>query len=264
MQLSVVLIDDEPEALAMMRTLLDAFPEIEILGAATDGDEGLRMITELKPDLALLDIQMPRRSGLEIARLVAAGSDTEIIFVTAYTDFAADAFDLEAVDYLVKPVRPDRLREAVRRAHRRLQQFDPGSAGLPEAAAPKREAPQYQQSIWVPSRNGGIRLPVADIRRIEAARDYALLYTRTRTHIVRVTMGELESKLDPVNLLRIQRSLFVRPDIVARIEKSGRKIVRLETDDGAILDVGASYAGRVADALDPGGELAPTRRRRPD
>jgi two-component system response regulator AlgR len=194
---------------------------------------------------------MPGRSGIEVARRLALTSTAEVIFVTAFSDFAAEAFDLEAVDYLLKPVRPDRLKETMRRARKRLQQR---GASTPQEAV-------GQDWIWVPSRRGGVRVSVGEIRRIEAARDYALLYTQTQTHIIRATMRELEQKLDSRQLLRIQRSLFVRPDIVVRVERTGRRISRVETDDGAILEVGTSYAERVGEALDPRGELSPTGRK---
>lgn len=251
MKFRVVLVDDEPKATMLLKLQLAEMDDVEILGAATSGDEGLAMIADRKPDLVFLDIEMPGRSGIEVARRLALTSTAEVIFVTAFSDFAAEAFDLEAVDYLLKPVRPDRLKETLRRARKRLQQR--GASDTQEAVG--------QDWIWVPSRGGGVRIGVGEIRRIEAARDYALLYTQTQTHIIRATMRELEKKLDARQLLRIQRSLFVRPDIVVRVERTGRRISRLETDDGAILDVGTSYADRVMAALDPSRELLPTGRK---
>lgn len=251
MKFRVVLVDDEPKATMLLSMQLAEIEDIEVVGTASDGDAAFALVGQQRPDLVFLDIEMPGRSGIEVARRLVATSKVEVIFVTAFSDFAAEAFNLEAVDYLLKPVRPDRLREAIRRARRRLEQR--GGANAPTAVG--------QDSIWVPSRQGGVRVSVSQIRRIEAARDYALLYTDTQTFIIRTTMRELEQKLDSRQLLRIQRSLFVRPDIVVRVERSGRRIVRVETDDGAILDVGASYAGRVARALDPNGELLPTARK---
>jgi DNA-binding LytR/AlgR family response regulator len=251
MKFRVVLVDDEPKATMLLKLQLGELDDVEVLGTASSGDEGLALVSELKPDLVFLDIEMPGRSGIEVARRLAQTSTAEVIFVTAFSDFAAEAFDLEAVDYLLKPVRPDRLKETLRRARKRLQQR--GASNSQEAVG--------QDWIWVPSRGGGVRIGVGEIRRIEAARDYALLHTQTQTHIIRATMRELEKKLDARQLLRIQRSLFVRPDIVVRVERSGRRISRLETDDGALLDVGTSYADRVANALDPRGELLPTGRK---
>lgn len=251
MKFRVLLVDDEPKATMLLKAQLAELDDVEVVGTASNGDEGISLVGELKPDLVFLDIEMPGSSGIEVARRLGRTSTTEVIFVTAFSDFAAEAFDLEAVDYLLKPVRPDRLKETMRRARRRLQQR--GGSNAPVTAG--------QDSIWVPSRRGGVRISVTEIRRIEAARDYALLYTHTQTYIIRATMRELEQKLDPRQLLRIQRSLFVRPDIVVRVERTGRRISRVETDDGAILEVGTSYAERVGEALDPHGELSPTGRK---
>ncbi|MBB4840874.1 DNA-binding LytR/AlgR family response regulator [Sphingomonas kyeonggiensis] len=246
-----MLVDDEPKATMLLSMQLAEMDDVTVVGTAADGDAAFAAVSQLRPDLVFLDIEMPGRSGIEVARRLIATSKVEVIFVTAFSDFAAEAFNLEAVDYLLKPVRPDRLRETLRRARRRLQQR---TGAHPSTAA-------GQDTIWVPSRHGGVRVSISDIRRIEAARDYALLYTDTHTHIIRTTMRDLEQKLDSRQLLRIQRSLFVRPDIVVRVERSGRRISRVETDDGAILEVGASYASRVAQALDPNGELLPPPRR---
>lgn len=255
MKLRAVLVDDEAEAVAFMELLLAEFSDVEVVGRANGGDQALSLITEIKPDLIFMDIQMPGRSGLDVMRSLRGATESEVIFVTAYSDFAAAAFDLEVVDYLIKPVKQDRLRETLRRARRRLQMRASQRLGSNEAGS-------FQDSIWVPLREGGLRIMVSDVRRIEAAKDYALLYTRTHTHIIRATMSDLEKRLNPRDLLRIHRSFFVRPDTVARVEKRGRAIVRVETDDGALLDVGSSYARRVETALDPDGELAPRRRSR--
>lgn len=255
MKLRAVLVDDEAEAIAFMELLLAEFSDVEVVGRANGGDQALALIKGLKPDLVFMDIQMPDLSGLDVMRSLRGAPECEVIFVTAYSDFAAAAFDLEAVDYLIKPVKQDRLRETLRRARRRLQLRASRGLGSDEAGS-------FQDSIWVPLREGGLRVMVQDIRRIEAARDYALLYTRTHTHIIRATMSDLEQRLNPGDLLRIHRSFFVRPDTVARVEKRGRTIIRVETDDGALLDVGSSFARRVAIALDPDGELAPRSRAR--
>lgn len=260
MRFRVVLVDDEPEAMALMELLLKDLPDVEVVGRASGGKQALALVEKTKPDLVFLDVQMPDLSGIDVARAFSNRSNSDIIFVTAYGDFAADAFELEAVDYLIKPVKTDRLRETLRRARRRRQQQRASAEGQHKEQDGLRSP--YQDSVWVPTRDGGVRLSVCDIRRIEAAKDYALLYTRTRTHIVRATMSDLEQRLDPRDLLRIHRSFFVRPDTVARVEKNGRSIVRVETDDGAILDVGSSYSRRVANALDPSGELSPRSRTR--
>ena len=242
--------DDEPLAADWLARCLRDLPDVELAGVAADGDEAVAMIDETRPDLVLLDIQMPGRSGLAVARAIDRAKGPEVVFVTAFAEHAPEAFELEAVDYLLKPVQVDRLAEAVRRARRRREMLDAyekveRAAGEPPAA----EAPGYDEELWIRRRDGYVRVRVDQIRRIEAARDYALIHTATKTYILRATMTELAQRLDPAKLLRVHRSAFVRPDAVARVERSGRNVMRLHTEDGAAVEVGVSYVKRVAEAL---------------
>lgn len=248
----ILTVDDEPLALDRLRACLELIPGVELVGSAADGDEAERRIVELEPDLVLLDIQMPGRSGIALTRMLAnASRRPEIVFVTAFADFALEAFDLEAADYILKPVRFDRVQEAIRRAGRRLQagQGPMIDTGPPRGLAPRPDEPAYEQAFWVKQRDGLVRVDVDQIRRVEAARDYALLHTASRTHIMRMTMGELERRVDPARLLRVHRSAFVRIDLVRRVERNGRNLMRLHIEDGALVEVGASYAARVVAAL---------------
>lgn len=244
----VLIVDDEPLALEKLRAGLAAVPGLAVVGAATDGDEALRLVRETAPDLMLLDIQMPGASGLEVARQLAR-TDIDVVFVTAFSDFAAEAFELDAADYLLKPVAADRLLEAVTRARRRRAIRDLAGPPLARAAARPTDPGAYAREFWIRQADGQVRVPVADIQRIEADRDYALLHTPLRTFILRITMAALEQKLDPAELIRVHRSAFVRPAAVRRVEGHRKTALRLHTGDGAIVDVGASYAGRVLDAL---------------
>ncbi|MCR5874599.1 LytTR family transcriptional regulator [Phenylobacterium sp. J426] len=117
------------------------------------------------------------------------------------------------------------------------------------ARPPPADPPAYDEELWIRRRDGYVRIRVDQIRRIEAARDYALIHTATKTYIQRATMSELAERLDPAKLLRVHRSAFVRPDAVARVERSGRSAMRLHTEDGAAVEVGVSYVKRVAEAL---------------
>jgi len=247
MSLRAMIVDDEPLALERLRLCLEGAPGVELVGEASDGDMAARKIAELAPDLVMLDVQMPGRSGMAVARALSAQSQRpQVVFVTAFAEFAPEAFDLEAADYILKPVRYDRVQEAVRRAARRAR-----AAAEPEAAAPiePRSSSTYDAEMWIRRREGLVRVGVDQILRIEAARDYALIHTATRTDILRATMGDLEKRLDPAELLRVHRSAFVRPSSVVRVERNGRNLMRLHTADGAAVDVGASYARRVTAAL---------------
>lgn len=232
----VFIVDDEPLALEWLRAGLGRLGGIEIVGEASDGDAALERIAALDPDVVLLDIQMPGLSGVEVARVLTAKARPEVVFVTAFSHWAAEAFELDAADYLLKPVRADRLEEAMNRACRRLA----GHATAPSAS---------DNGFWIRHKEGLVRVLIADIRRIEADKDYALIHTHLRTHILRTTMRELEGKLDPREIVRVHRSAFVRLSTVRRVERSRRGLMRLHTEDGAVIDVGASYAKRVAVAL---------------
>jgi len=253
MTIRVMIVDDEPLAIQRLKQCLSGMVGVELVGEAADGDTAARRIEELQPDLVLLDIQMPGLSGVAVARAIAAnGSGPEVVFVTAFAEFAHIAFELEATDYLLKPVRLDRVAEAIRRARRRLdlrqRGEEPPSPAI-QPLAPSTDSPAYQAEFWIKQRDGFVRVDVAQIQRIEAARDYALLHTSTRTHILRATMGDLERRLDPAQLRRVHRSAFVRLSTVRRVERNGRNLMRLHAEDGAVIDVGASYSKKIADAL---------------
>lgn len=252
----VLVVDDEPLAVNWLLQGLKSLPDVDVVGSAGDGDEALAKIAALKPDLVLLDIQMPGATGIEVAGQVAGGGP-EIVFVTAFSDFAADAFELEAADYLLKPVRHDRLIEALGRAGRRRefgrtqQRLAALEARLLEMEGGRETSSNgYPDAFWIAQRDGRVRVPVSDIRRIEADKDYALIHTSTRTFIQRVTMRELEQRLNPRQILRVHRGAFVRLSCVAKVERGARGSLRLHMEDGAEVDVGASYAGRVIEALD--------------
>lgn len=201
MNMRVMIVDDEPLALERLRLCLDQTPGVEIVGEASDGDQALELIALLEPDLVLLDIQMPGRSGVAVARAVSGRPRPEVVFVTAFAEFAPEAFDLEAADYLLKPVRFDRVQEAIRRAARRLElsatfgRVSELEAVLRAARPPQAEpSPAYDSELWIKQRDGFARVDVEQIRRIEAARDYVLLHTSMKTHILRVT-----TRLDPTH-----------------------------------------------------------------
>jgi DNA-binding LytR/AlgR family response regulator len=257
MTLRVLLVDDEPPALQRLLHALETIRDVEIVGTAEDGRAALDLTDSLKPDLVLLDIEMPYFNGIEVGQALSQHSDTEIIFVTALDEFAIEAFNMHAVDYLLKPVQPDRLREALKRARVRLEQRGgsgaarPAPVQIPDVPDTLDQQEQGNEPIfWVPKGDSTVRLAASEIRRIEAARDYALLYTDTNTFILKITMKELETRLQDHPILRVHRSAFVRPDIVVQADFSGRRIVRLHTEDGAVVDVASKYADKVQTALE--------------
>jgi len=249
----ILLVDDESLALDRLRTFFGDIEGVEVVGQAQDGDEALEQIAKLTPDLVILDIQMPGRNGLRTAAEMKIEPRPELVFVTAHEHYAPDAFDVDAADYLLKPVRFDRLRQAVDRARRRRDLRERAQrAGLLEQEVETLRASGAQvpedDGFWVPERDGQRRVPIDSIDWIEAARDYVLLHTSIRSHLLRTTMAALEEKLAGAQLLRVHRSAFVRPDKVSEVKRANRSLT-LVLNDGANVQVGPSYVGAVRSAL---------------
>lgn len=242
--LHVLLVDDEPLALRRLETLFGDIDDVDVVGTASTGEEAERRIAELHPDLVMLDISMPQKSGIRVAADLVADPRPEIIFVTAFEQYAPDAFEVDAADYLLKPVRFDRLRQAVERARRRRTMR--GAADRLAGIAP---AEARDEAIWVQVAGGNLRLPIAQIEWVEAARDYVLLHTATRSYIHRISMTALERLLDPGQLMRVHRSTFIRPALVRAVQRLGKGLIALEMEDGAIVQVGPSYVHAVLDRI---------------
>lgn len=246
--LRTILVDDEPLALERLAVFFKDIEGAEVVGTARDGREAAETIERLKPDLAILDIQMPEQNGLRVAATLPEDDRPEIIFVTAFEQYAPDAFEVEAADYLLKPVRFDRLWQAVERAKRRKRlRALAGRAEAMDAGGERGGA--HEDGLWVPTRNGAVFVPVETIDWIEAQRDYVMLHTATRSHIVRLSMRSLEEKLDPAELIRVHRSAFARPSNVVEVQRMGKTINALMLRDGAIVQVGPNYAKAVAERL---------------
>ncbi|WP_093313628.1 LytR/AlgR family response regulator transcription factor [Sphingomonas jatrophae] len=251
----VLLVDDEQLAIDRLETLFADVEGVEVVGRAQDGDEALASIKALTPDLVILDVQMPGRNGLSTAASIDVEPRPELVFVTAHEHYAPDAFEVDAADYLLKPVRFDRLRQAVERARRRRSIREAAErAGTLEAENAQLRSlgspppPSEEAEFWVPERHGLRRVPVDSITWIEAARDYVLLHTDTRSHMLRATMSALEQKLAGTPLIRVHRSAFVRPDQVSEIKRANRTTT-LVLKDGAVVQVGPNYADTLESAL---------------
>jgi DNA-binding LytR/AlgR family response regulator len=247
-RLRVLLVDDEPLALDRLMALFRQLPDIEVVGTASDGQQASEAIAALRPDLVMLDIQMPEKCGLAVAGDLGNDERPEIVFVTAFEHFAPDAFEVEATDYLLKPVRFDRLRQAVERAKRRRTLHEAAAVAV-AGRTPADDAAGYDQAIWVQVRGGLQRVPVDSIDWIEAARDYVMLHTATRSYIHRATMSALQRQLDPGQLTRVHRSAFVRLSLVTGIQRQGNGSVALTLRDGATVPVGPNYVDAVTDRL---------------
>jgi DNA-binding LytR/AlgR family response regulator len=230
--LRTLIVDDEPLAVERMQLMCAAQPTIRLIGTANDGGTALRLIEALSPDLILLDIAMPEVDGIEVANQIAVrgGAMPAIIFVTAFDRFAIEAFDLEAVDYLLKPVAADRLARAVERVVERRN-----SKGAPSVQN------DYTHEFWVPYRSELIRIAASDIERIDAERDYMRLNLGQRSYLLHQTIGALEARLDPMQFIRLHRSVIVRRDRIKALGHDRGGAWYAELVDGEQVRIGRTY-----------------------
>lgn len=235
--LRTLIVDDEPLAIERMQILCADQPDLTLVGTAADGAAALRMIESLSPDLVLLDIAMPELDGMAVAKSLArseAGRVPAIIFVTAFDSFAIEAFDLAAVDYLLKPVSADRLGRAIERVIQRLG-----------VAAPEATQSTHVEEFWVPHRSELVRIAAIDIDRIDAERDYMRLHVGTRSYLLHQTIGALEARLDPSKFIRLHRSVIVRKDRIARLGHDKAGAWHAELVDDAQVRIGRTYLAHV-------------------
>ena len=224
----VLIVDDEFLARALLREHLAAHPDIDVVGECANGFEAVKAITELQPDLVFLDIQMPKLDGFEVVEL--AGRRTHYLFVTAYDQFALRAFEVHAIDYLLKPYTPARLARALAHARARLAQpvqLDDAVAGRTNDAVADvvAEASLRRQPLERILIRDGARVQVvlvADVTYVEAQDDYVAVHAGGRTWLKSQRLVDLEAQLDPRRFLRVHRSYIVNVDAVARIEPSGK------------------------------------------
>ena len=249
----VLIVDDEPLARRRLVQLLAALPDIEIAGEAESGREALELVGLLRPDVLLLDIEMPAVDGFAVLRDLPPGQAPAIVFVTAFQDHAVKAFELRATDFVVKPVTGNRLASALdqarsdleaRRAGERLAFLQARLAELESKALAASDA-----GLWVQIGSERRRLALADIRWLEAERDYVRVHMNGHAHLVNAMLGEIEKELDQTAFVRIHRSAIVRKDKVRAILR-GRFSPVLELDDGQRLPVGRKYREAVHSAFD--------------
>ncbi len=215
--LRTIIVDDEPLAVERMQHLCNAIPNLEVIATASDGDQVADLVDRTSPDLILLDIGMPQMDGISAARALSGKlNKPAVIFVTAYDNFAVEAFDLDVVDYLLKPVSPERLARAIARAYEHIQ--DTASQTALEAGPAKGD---YADEFWVSHRSDLIRVTTNEILRVEAERDYMRLHTPQRSYLLHQTISTLEQRLDPERFLRIHRSHIVRRDLITGLRHEG-------------------------------------------
>lgn len=220
----VLIVDDEPIARRGIRQHLRGEADLEVIGEAGDGAAAIEAITELAPDLVFLDIQMPEVGGFDVVEAIGVARMPAVVFVTAYDEHALRAFDVHAVDYVLKPIDRHRFRTAVERARRRLAHA-PGqldsqlnrriAAALGELGRP---ALDYAKRLAIKGDGRVILVDVDEVDRLEAAGNYVEVHSGARHHLVRETMASLEARLDPARFVRVSRSSSVNADRVRELQ----------------------------------------------
>jgi two-component system response regulator AlgR len=237
MSIRTMIVDDEPLAVERLQMLCAREPRIALVGTATDGEAALRLIEALKPDLVMLDIAMPLLDGIGVARAVGRmGIRPAVIFVTAFEGFAVEAFDLAAIDYMLKPVAHDRLTRAIDRVEAALRNRAPETT--PAAAEPQ---PDWADEFWVPHRSELIRIATDQIDRIEAERDYMRLHVGAHSYLLHQTISSLEERLDPQQFVRLHRSHIVRRDHIARLRHDGSGVWFAALTTGSEIRIGRTF-----------------------
>jgi two-component system, LytTR family, response regulator len=221
-RLRVVVADDERPARSFLTALLRSFPDVALLGEATSGREAVSLIEQERPDLALLDLQMPELDGIEVVRMLKKGDVPLIVFVTAYDEYAVKAFEVNAVDYLLKPVEKARLREAINRAQDRIEHVEivEEQATRVDAAINAYEASSrpYLERIPVRRRDEVVIVPVAQIASIVADGELLNITTlRNERHTITYRLKDLEQRLDPARFIRLGRGILANVEMVSRI-----------------------------------------------
>ena len=216
-KMRAIIVDDEELARQVLRELILAHPEIEVVAECANGFEAVKAITELKPDLLFLDIQMPKLDGFEVLELT--GTDMAIVFATAYDEYALKAFEVHAVDYLLKPFGAERFEAALKQARKRMGKTE---APVSEIARAARAPGEFLERIVVKDGTRVHIITVEKLEYVEAQDDYVALASEGRKHLKQQTIASLEESLDPSRFVRIHRSYIVNLEQVARIEPYGK------------------------------------------
>lgn len=247
-KLQTLIIEDEELARNLLRSYLKDQPDIEIIGECENGFDGVKAINEKKPDLVFLDIQMPKITGFKMIELL--DFKPQIIFTTAYDQYALKAFELNAVDYLLKPFSKDRLLSAIDKVKHRIQNAEDNSEKLEELSN-FRAGEEFIDRVVVKDRHKIHIITVDQIRYIESLDDYVMIYTYDGRHMKQKTMKYFENNLDPKNFIRIHRSYIVQVDNIAEIQQYEKEsyIVILKDKDKTKLKVSKTGYKKIKEIL---------------
>ncbi|HUH12708.1 MAG TPA: LytTR family DNA-binding domain-containing protein [Longimicrobiales bacterium] len=242
-EMRLLVVDDEPLAREGLRLHLDAYDDVRVVGEAGDGEEAVRRIEELSPDAVLLDVQMPGLDGFGVVDAVGAQRMPPVVFVTAYDEFALRAFEAHALDYVMKPVDPERLGRALERVRERVHERQAARGeervlGLLESL---RGEGRYMERVAVRAGERFVLLRADEIDYIEASGNYARIHAARKEYLLRETMTGLEARLDPREFIRIHRSTIVRTDRIRELEPLFQGDYLVILGDGTRLTSSRSY-----------------------
>jgi two-component system LytT family response regulator len=248
-----LIVDDEPLAREKLRRFLDDVDDFEVVGECRDGREAFEAIDRQRPDLVFLDVQMPEMDGFEVLENLPQDELPTVIFVTAYDQYALKAFDVHAVDYLLKPFDRDRFKKALERARTEIERREVGEmrekllallgdAGVRGARHPER--------LVVKSSGRVVFLKVDDIDWVDAAGNYVKIHAAGETHQLRETMSRLEDRLDPEKFLRIHRSTIVNIERIRELQQQFHGDYLVVLKNGQRLTLSRSYRDRIQELLD--------------
>jgi two-component system LytT family response regulator len=254
MPIRALIVDDEPLARTGVQQLIDPLDDVTIVGEATDGDEAVREIAAQEPDLVFLDVQMPEMSGLEVVREVGVEDMPLTIFVTAYDQYALEAFEAHALDYLLKPIEEDRFEEAMERAREQLRRAEADTLnqqlqGLLREYADEEDRDGIER-FTVRSRDRIYFVDVEDVQWIESEGDYVALHDGEDAHLVRKTMKKLEEQLASDQFLRVHRSYIVNVDYIEELRPLDHGTYQLRMASGTPLKTSRGYSDNIDALLD--------------
>lgn len=253
-RLRVLVVDDEPLARERVRTLLTSDPEVEVVGECTSGLEAVRAIAELTPDIVFLDVQMPGADGFEVLRQLPRDAAPVVVFVTAHDRFALRAFDVQAIDYLLKPFAPERFAQSLARAKQAARDRGPGVLDdrVTRLLAMLEQEQGYLKRIAVTSPGRVVFVRTEEIDTIEADGNYVRIRVGKEEHLHRETMKELEARLDPRRFCRVHRTWIVNLDRVRGLEGADSTGATVRLTDGRELPASRGQAERLRELLERG------------
>ncbi len=252
MAITTIIVDDEPLAREKLRSFLGKESDLEIIGECRDGREALEAIEAHEPDLVFLDVQMPEMDGFEVLEHLEAERLPTVIFVTAYDQYALKAFDVHAVDYLLKPFDRERFGEALERGRSEVERRQAGNVEqrlLALLRDVEARRPKYSERLVIKSSGRVVFLKVDEIDWVDAAGNYVRLHAGGESHMLRETMGRLEERLDPEKFLRIHRSTIVNIERIRELQQQFHGDYLVVLKNGQRLTLSRSYRDRIQDLL---------------